>query len=284
MLANFDEYKHFVLSILLRVPIMYSKQMALALEKMYPELDDAKCSSILLALQRTNYVALSESGFVMSISWYLSVTGDEFGDSLNKKSESRCYLADSFDMYDSKNDSSGKPVYDVYKTVLIKDFVCNTAENAWIRDLIDCMWYVIHDLPYSANFSTNCAFPWNVCYTIPAEESKPTFEIDPVTMEFKPVEKKGGQSDIAVILSKVSGKSENAVVHALKVMPPIKDESLRDSVKRVVMLENRDHGFKIPHVGISEIVALNYKNHDTFFRVEEKRDKDSAWSDYDGGK
>lgn len=281
MLANFDKYKHFILSMLLRVPILYTKQMAVALEKMFPGLDDMKCSSILLSLQRTNYVVISDAGFVMDLRWYHSVTGDEFGDSLDKSSKSRCYLSDSFDIYDSKINSANKPVYDVYSTVRIKDFIFKTAGNAWLADLIECMWYVIHDLPYSANFSTNCSFPWNVCYSIPSEDSGNMFEIDPATMEFKPVESKGDLADKAVLIAKVSAKSEDAVVHALTVMPPVTDEVLRNSIKRVVMLENRDHSFKIPHTGISEIVALNYKNHETFYDVMEQRDGKEAWSYYD---
>ncbi len=279
MIQNYDEYRCFIKGLINKVPVLFAVQIELALKNMYSGMTEKVAVDVLSAMQKQNYIYISENGFVVNSLWYTDATNDKFGDDIDRSSESGCYLGKTFTLHKTVEDAKNGP-HDETKTVPIYSFIFKNPDYKWLANQIDCMWYVIDNLPESRNFSLNCSYPFTLFFEKgpSAEDSEPVFEVDPDTLEIKTKAPENTESTL-VAVAKVPAKSEHAMREAFRLLPPVTDKDLQRAIKRVAVIENRDHAFNIPYVGFKEIIAVNYKNTAKYYDVIETRGDDSAWQD-----
>ena len=272
MIQNYDEYKRFVLDIFAKIPVLYVKQVTLALQNTYKNIDNNKALMILFIMQKDNYILISKAGIVMTTTWYRFATGDEFGDGLDKFDKYKCYLGNEIQIYGEKEDKTTG----VINTVSINDFIFKTPDFKYLKDQIQCMWYIVDCMPASINFSFNCVYPWTVMFEKEADTlSEPVLVVDPETFEIK--ETASEQINKIVTIARVKSKSEAAMREAFRLLPPIKDKKQRAGIERVAVMDKPDHAFNIPRVGFSKVLCLSKK--EPFYTVVEERNGDDAWAD-----
>ena len=117
-------------------------------------------------------------------------------------------------------------------------------------DDVDVMWIVADMMPIDNDFIV-CDIPWNIMF------------------------EKNGK---LVQLIKIPAENEDLRIELLKCSKNIiPNESLWPQIKRVALMENKDHAWKIPHLGFSEICVLDAsKPHG--YRVVERR-TEGLWDD-----
>ena len=123
------------------------------------------------------------------------------------------------------------------------------------KDDVDVMWIVADMMPLSKDFIV-CDIPWNIMFDTYTKDS----------------------SGKLVQIIKIPSDIEDLRIELLKCSKNIiPDESVRDSIKRIALIENKEHSWKIPHLGFTDICILDSEN-PRGFRVVERR-TEGVWRD-----
>jgi len=123
------------------------------------------------------------------------------------------------------------------------------------KDDVDVMWIVADMMPMAKDFIV-CDIPWNIMFDTYSEEN-------------------GGK---LVQLIKIPKDIEDMRIELLKCSKNlIPNDSLRESVKRIALIENESHAWKIPRLGFTEICVLD-QNKPHGFRIVERRNE-GVWDD-----
>lgn len=124
------------------------------------------------------------------------------------------------------------------------------------KDDVDVMWLVADLMPDADNFIV-CDTPWNIMFDIPSDEWN------------------GAR---LYQLIKIPGDVEDERIELLKSSKGlIPNDKLFEKIKRIALIDNPEHAFKIPRLGFTHICVLDPKQKKGY-KVVEKRDKD-IWSD-----
>jgi len=124
------------------------------------------------------------------------------------------------------------------------------------KDDVDVMWLVADLMPDAENFIV-CDTPWNIMFDIPSSELQ-----EPKLFQ----------------LIRIPGAVEDERIELLKNSKRlIPEEKILDSIRRIAIIDNPEHSFKIPRLGFTRICVLDEKQ-TKGFRVVEVRDTD-IWSD-----
>lgn len=124
------------------------------------------------------------------------------------------------------------------------------------KDDVDIMWLVADLMPDAENFIV-CDTPWNIMFDVPSSE---------------------WQEPRLFQLIKIPGNVEDERIELLKNSKRlIPEEKLLSSIRRIALIDNPAHAFKIPQLGFTHICVLD-ESQKKGYRIVEKRTKD-IWSD-----
>ena len=123
------------------------------------------------------------------------------------------------------------------------------------KDDVDVMWIVADMMPLAKDFIV-CDIPWNIMFDTYTKDSPGKL----------------------VQIIKLPKDIEDLRIELLKCSKNIvPDESVRDSIKRIALIENKEHSWKVPRLGFTEICVLDPET-PRGFRVIERR-KEGVWDD-----
>lgn len=253
MIYGIDIYEEFILSILKRIPILRTKQLLIALQKYYEDMSDKLASDILFGLQRKRVIMLSETGWVMTQGMYYRLTNDKFNDGATFRTT--YHIPKEIGIYGNIHETNNKLTWGRIRTSTIEDELDQHTKN-----YVNCMWLVVDMLPDSEDFFVANP-PWNIAFD--------TSSSDP-------------ENSKLFLISMVPSSGETTKCEAFRNLPKINDEKLRNSIRRIAIMEDPNHYWKIPHLGFSHVVALD-ENMQTNYRIIEARLKDNpkeVWKDY----
>jgi hypothetical protein len=242
-----SKYEVFIKNILKSVPILRAKQLIICLEKSFEECASNKELSleILKALQRKGMLMLTYDGYVMTRGAYVYLTNDKFFDNVDLNDNIRIKDKMAVIRFEKNN----KRI--VTKTGDTKDLIDRREQ-----DLIDAMWIAADMMPGSKDFIVS-AYPWLLTFINEEQENSKLFEI-----------------------TKISSKNETAKVQLLKRLPVISDPETRETVRRIAIVDNPEHAWAVPYVGLKYICVLDEDCLQNY-RVIEKRENDILWKDYE---
>ncbi|MBR0417876.1 MAG: hypothetical protein IJI66_01760 [Erysipelotrichaceae bacterium] len=247
MIIGLDEYERFIRGILKKVPVLKVRQLVKALENNYEDMDSALAQSILFAIERKGYVLLSENGWAMTQGAYLTITNDRFFDGIVKNKAYR--MPDQLPYYDVDSDN---------KRYKVRDIELKDALDDKQMQLIRCMYLVIDMLPDSCEFVAG-EFPWNIMFVTEPDDDK-----------------KGMLYQIAY----VPKRTEDIEFELMRNLPKVDHQELRDSVRRIVVLENDKSIDKVPYIGITHICKINERTARGYEVLGSPRKRTEAWKQY----
>lgn len=126
--------------------------------------------------------------------------------------------------------------------------VCSNYKEAFVNSL----WIIADFMPSSEQFC-ECNSPFTYSFIREGEKKNNLIEI----CYFK-----HATADITAEL--------------VKMLPEIKSDSLKASIKRIAIVEDPSDKVYVPYLGFSHIVRIN-ENKKSGYEVVEKREKDSLW-------
>lgn len=126
-------------------------------------------------------------------------------------------------------------------------------------DVVDSLWLVADMMPKSENFILTNP-PWTISFCTKAEENK-----SPLLYQITVIRK--GEEYV---------KSE-----MLKTLPEITNKHIKDSIRRVAIIEDDSFAFMIPKIGFSHIVCLDDKSASKYRIIEKRTDTKDRWGDED---
>ena len=126
------------------------------------------------------------------------------------------------------------------------------------QNILSAMWVVADKMPESYEFSTLGSSPWFVNF-----DTESTIDDDSNSRLYQ--------------ITRIPANKEDARIEMLKRMPPIASKHTRKTITRIAFIENTDHVFKIPYIGIRFVVAVD-ENDPAGYVVLEDRGED-AWKD-----
>lgn len=259
-IIHFDQYKNVVTDVLNKVQVLRTDQLASIVMGYAEELDDnvdrAKAQSILTAIQRNGYVLMNEDGWAMTKTAHLTLTNGKFSENISHSNTFRINNTLERIKYMENN------VRKVSKSGTVDKFLSRKQ-----LDDIGAMWIIADMYPVSANFTKECCPPYN-------------FEF---IQNGEPADEENGYEAVPSLLYQIiyiNAADENATISMLEALPKVKEKAMRDSIMRVVIMENPKHAWKIPYVGVSHICALDPKS-DTHYTIVETRSDEERWRDMD---
>lgn len=257
-IIHFDQYKNVVTDVLNKVQVLRTDQLASIVMGYSEELDDnvdrKTAQSILTAIQRNGYVLMNEDGWAMTKSAHLTLTNGKFSENISHSNNFRINKILERIEYKENN------VRKVSKSGTVEKFLSRKQ-----LDDIEAMWIIADMYPVSENFTKECSPPYN-------------FEF---IQNGEPANEENGFEAVPSILYQIiyiNSVDENAMIAMLESLPKIKEKAMRDSIMRVVVMENPKHAWKIPYVGVSHICKIDPES-DTHYTVVETRDDDIRWRD-----
>lgn len=248
MIAGLEGYETFVRSILKRVPLLKTEQLIKALVNNFEDIDKDVAKSILFAIQRRGYVMLSETGWAMTQAMYLGLTSDKFFDGVIKNNAYR--IPEKIYQFgiDKETEKNGP-----LKEITIEEEVHKNR-----LQLQKCMWLVIDMLPDSFDFVVT-ETPWNVVFV-----SEPSDDRDGLLYQ----------------ITYIPSKNEDLHIEILKSLPKIEDKELRENIRRIAIMEDERHAWKLPYIGFSHICVID-DNEEAHYRIlNTGRKREDMWKDY----
>lgn len=257
-IIHYDEYKNLVTSVLDKVPVLRTDQLATIIMRygdmvLDDDINRTLAQSILTAIQRNGYVLMNEDGWAMTKSAYLQLTNSKFGENISPHGSYRIEN----ELKRIRYRENG--VRDVIKSGPVESFITTKR----LED-IDAMWIIADMFPDSENFTAGTP-PFNFLFI--QEGEKPCEEND-----YQEV------PSICYEVAYVSKTNENAAIAMMNSLPPITDEKMRESIKRIVILEEYRHPWMIPYCGVSHICKIDPES-DINYSVVEVRNDDERWKD-----
>lgn len=246
-------YMDFIRNVLFKTSILTIGGARKILYNSFEELDGDKKATdkILIDMQEKGYLLITENSFIISKGLYERITSDKFFDGVDKKAA----LAVPTEMTVYTRDNDGKRI--VGGSTTIPDYL---KEDKFRRELLACMWYVIKKMPVSKDFVIG-SLPWNILY------EDDTFS-ETVDGEEVPITK-------IIEVAYIPESAENSRVEMIKACGKVPEE-MRLGIRRIAIIENENHAFKIPYYGFTEILTVDdtVPNH---LRIVEKRAPSDAW-------
>lgn len=127
-------------------------------------------------------------------------------------------------------------------------------------NIVDCLWPVADMAPRSENFVLT-SHPWSVSFAINTDKDGNSI-----------------QGRLYQVL-KVPNGSERIYAELIRQMPKIQDKDTRESIRRIVIIDDENDSWMIPHLGVSCVICLD-ENEKRGFKIIEKRSDEDLWSDY----
>lgn len=130
-----------------------------------------------------------------------------------------------------------------------------TSHQNYYKNLVDSMWVTVELLPLSEEFiATN--FPWSISFIIYNKRIDKSYLYQ---------------------ITNISKRKEDAHIELLKDYARVDDEDLRKTYRRIAIIEDEKHAWKVPHLGFEFICVID-KNTPTGFRIVETRNEDEMWN------
>ena len=254
MIKNFDDYESFIKEILKRLPIIHIEQLIISLQKSFEGITRQKAISILKDIQKHGYILLSSNDWAMTKSAYKSLTNDRYFDGITFNSDVR--LPDKLNIYDKKSVKDKDDFIVEKRGVIDTRNIEELLEKTYLNKL-DCFWIVADMMPYSENFFFG-EYPWTVIFN-----------------------KNPESEDVGALYEIIKMPKNNFRIHCemLKRIPKVDEEDIKNSIKRIVVIDSEDDIDSIPLVGVSHICILDHTE-DTHYKVLKKIDKKEQWSYY----
>lgn len=256
-IIHYNDYKRVVTDVLDKVPVLRVDQLATIIMRYAEVLDDEvdrdTAQSILIAVQRNGYVLMNEDGWAMTKSAHLQMTNGKFSENISHGGAYR--IADKLERikYQENNKRT------VTKVGTVDAFLSRKR-----LDDINAMWVVADMYPDSEGFTKGCE-PFNFVFIQNGE----------------PADEENGLEAVPSICYEIiyiSKENENATIAMLEALPKIKNKEMQNSIKRVVILEDARHAWKVPYVGVSHICALD-PDSDIHYEIIETRTDEERWRD-----
>lgn len=248
--VGYEEYKNVILDILDKMPVLYTAQLELALMRYDEDLNRKTAHSILYAIQRNGYLLMNKAGWSMTKAAYIHMTGDKFLDSVMFHADYR--IDDLLDIYVFSPEKKG-----IIASKPVEKLISNKRKND-----INLMWVIADMYPESAGFV----------------KANPPFNFTFLSEGYFDEETQREEPGICYELMYMPSINEDAMIAMLRSIPPIKDKDIRNSLERVVIMENKDHDFKIPALGFSFIGALDNTKECHYSEIRRVDDKEK-WND-----
>ena len=124
------------------------------------------------------------------------------------------------------------------------------------RPLSKSLWVVAEMLPDSANFII-AGSPWTVAFTSIPTEKRPSYLYQ---------------------IAYIDKGYETTLAYLLRSLPSIESNHLRDSIRRICIIEEEEYAFKVPYIGFTYIVTIDHES-PTHYRVVETRSGKDRWKE-----
>jgi len=144
----------------------------------------------------------------------------------------------------------------IHKTFRLESLDYEIKKYGFDEDLLDCFTIAIDMMPNSLGFTIG-ENPWEIIFDTQGGESK--------------------ESKLYQI-TKISDSNEIARIEFLKSLPKIADDSIKNVVQRIAIIDNPKHAFLVPHIGFTYIVKLDSR-YTRGYTIVEKRTGDDIWRD-----
>ena len=190
---------------------------------------------------------MSEDGYAMTQGYYLNITRDFFFDGIVKNNSLR--VPKKIYLYGINEEG---------KTGPLKELKLEEQITKKDKQNIACMWLVIDMLPDSFEFVIGDR-PWNVIFTTEATETK-----------------KGLLYEVTYIPQ----DSEDINIEIIKNIPKVDAKELRESIRRIAILEDERHEWKVPHLGFTHICKIDEEKSNGYRLINKPRKLSEAWKDY----
>ena len=246
MIYGIEEYERFIHDICSQIPVLKTEQLVKAIMKTYDGFTEMVAYEILFALQNNHRILLSEDGWAITKQLYKSITNDKFLDSLHLNN--RYYIG----QYVNKYGQNGSGKYTKGKDVKLESLLMNKYKR-----LINCAWLLIDMMPECERI-VSFTNPWDLSFITTSEGNK--------------------QGKLYQLIY-IPEKDESATLSLLNSMCNIDKPELRDSIRRIVILENENHAFKVQQIGVKFICSID-ENEESKYKIIENRSED-MWKYYE---
>ena len=271
MIESIQKYQDFIMSIFKKIPIMKTKQSILCLVNGYEEIDENSALGILFSLQKKEYIFLSVDGWVMTQGFYKKISNDKKNIYVMNHEKKNNFEEDGVTKINNSVSLNVKNATQDYHYYLDSIIHVIDDDNSGViaekridecisqkqKEQIDCMWLIADMMPYSVDFFTNVS-PWTMCFISEPEEE--------------------GMGKIYEIIY-ISEKKKDALIQALKSLEEIKSKKLRDCIRRIAIVENKEIAEEIPLIGFKFITEIDDKEEKNY-SILSKMNVEESWSEY----
>ena len=250
MIYGMEEYESFVRNILQKIPLLKTEQLIKCLINSYNDIDEDVAKNILTAIQRRGYILLSSSGWAMTKRMYKTLSNDVRNIYVKQKNEVTglydpyFYLGDTIHVF-SKDHSKETEKQ-------IEDLISQKH-----KDIIDCMWIVADMMPESEDFSFGNA-PWTLMFCTNATEKS---------------------SGKLFQIVKIPKKTEDSRIEMIKSWPKIKDKETLKNIRRIAIIEDENHAWKVLYLGFTHVIKINENLPKKYEVIGEPRTSKELWKD-----
>ena len=93
-------------------------------------------------------------------------------------------------------------------------------------------------------------------------------------------ESDGEKKDMLYQIAYVPKRTEDIEFELMRNLPKVDHQELRDSVRRIAVLENEKSIDKVPYVGFTHICKINEKTERGYEVIKSPRKRTEAWKQY----
>ena len=251
MIYGMEEYEDFIREILRKVPILKTEQLKICLMNSFNDISEEVAREILTAIQRRGYILLSKAGWAMTKRMYKDITNDVRGTFIKVKDE-ETGLYDPYHYLEEKLSVYGKDHNKIIKCDYVENLISEKK-----KDIVDCMWIIAEMMPASEEFCFGNT-PWTVMF-----HSPPTEKVDGKLFQ----------------ISKISSKTEDSRIEMIKSLPKIKDKNLLKNIRRIAIMDDENHAWKIPYLGFTHVLKIDESIPKKYKIIGEPRQMKEIWKD-----
>lgn len=262
---NNNEYLDFIKDVMLKINILYLGQLRRMLWNTFPELRENKeYDKEIVKAQDNGIILITHNHYVITKPMYEIMTADKFYDGIDKNSvmqvpeEMRVYSRDK----EGKRYCSGTTTIDKY-----------LQKNKEIKDLLNCMWVVAKYMPDSKNFIV-ASSPWHILFE---KEDKTTVIENNPQNSLEPIVKENTSMNL-IEITYIPENAEDSRIEMIKAVGNMPNR-MRPSIRRIAIIENEAHLWKIPYYGFTDIF-VNDNNESVRCKKVERRASSEAWKDF----
>ena len=259
-------YIEFIKNVILKTNILHLGQLRRMLCNAFPELaENKKYDDIIINAQSHGIILITKNMYVITKSYYKMMTQDKFFDGLSMNSTIQ--VPEEMPLFERKADgtryNSG--------TITIANYLAK--KDRMRSDILNCMWVVARYMPNSKDFIIG-NYPWLVvfenCKKIKQTKDNPDNPDEPLIVESEAVD--------LIEVTYITQKTEDSRIEMIRSVGNVRND-MRSSIRRIAIIENEAHAWKIPYYGFTDIIA-NDMSDPRKFKILERRAVADAWKDY----